>query len=367
MYRYCVLFLLFFAFHGLYSANVLKFDSVSINENDIIIYFKIGWKRSYKSIAYEDEDYRIFDFKGVLVEKTRNISLRDNPFVKRIKLGQYNKSTARIVIVFKDKNTNFLVEPYFQVIRNKTHFIIKITKKDAIGEIIKEHSFVVVVDPGHGGVDPGCISPKRYTEKDIVLQVAKQINLEFMRRNIGIMYLTREKDIFLSLKERSNQAIEKKGDLFISLHIDSYPDNKRVRGLGIYYLSQKGASDKRAEILAEKENTSDKIGGVKPDDNIEVFQILFSLVQSDIIRKSSIFSGILSKHVKKNKICLHGIHQADFAVLKIPKIPAVLIELGFFSNPYDERLLLNEVYQRRIARVIVDAIEEYKNKWYRNI
>ncbi|MDD5091388.1 MAG: N-acetylmuramoyl-L-alanine amidase [Candidatus Wallbacteria bacterium] len=345
--------------------NVMTWGSASILDQEVVLNFDIGWKKNYRVVSDPEESYIYFDFPRVAVEKTRVVKFMGNEYIEKIKIGQYDEETARIVVYLKSRSSDFKCNSYFKVIDKKTNFIIGVTRKDPIGEIIQEHSFVVIVDAGHGGIDPGCVSPRGYKEKNVVLSLAKKIRDEFNGRNLGIMILTREDDVFLSLDERIKRAVDGKGCLFISLHVDSYPSRKSVRGAGIYYLSQRGASDQRAEILAQKENSSDQIGEIKLAENQEVFQILYSLKQTESIKRSATFTGLLKEKMEESRINVHGVLQAGFRVLKIPDMPAVLVEAGFFSNSIDERLLMNDSHHKRLAKSVVDAVEEYLRNWWK--
>jgi len=361
----CFIFALSYCINA-FPSNMLNFESASIEREGANLYFDFTWKKNYKMSAPEDEDYITFDFRGVEVKRTRSYNFEDNSIIKYARIGQYQANIARIALKLRKNNSAFNHEAYFKMENGKTKFIIKLRSKDNIFEIIKDNSFVLILDPGHGGADPGCTSPNGYNEKNIVLKIAKDIKKEFNRRNLGIIHMTREKDIFLTLDERIKQAIDRKGSLFISLHVDTYPNDKSIRGIGIYYLSQNGASDKRTEELVKKENDSDSIGGVKKSDNQELYSILFSLKQTRAIEKSAVFSGILFQTLKNKHFKVHGVRQAGFRVLKNPDMPAVLIETGYFSNKYDEKLLIDSSYRRKIAYYIVDAIEKYKNDYWKN-
>lgn len=219
--------------------------------------------------------------------------------------------------------------------------------------------FVIVIDPGHGGVDPGTIGIGGTYEKTVALGFAKQLASELQRRPGYKVVLTRDDDTFLSLRQRVAVARQVHGDLFISIHADSIR-NARVRGGGVYTLSEK-ASDKEAEELAAKENRADVIAGVNlsaHDD--EVAWILIDLTQRETMNYAARFANVLVTELGQHVAMRNTPHRfAGFRVLKAPDIPSVLVELGYLSNPADERMLLSTAHRRDIAKAIAQAVDRY--------
>ena len=227
-------------------------------------------------------------------------------------------------------------------------------------DFLNDQKIVVVIDPGHGGIDPGATTKAGVHEKHVVLAVAKVFKKRLERNSRYRVYLTRYKDEFVRLRERIAIAREKKADLFVSLHADAIK-NKKVRGISVYTLSKK-ASSKEAAALAEKENKSDLIAGVdgtEPD----VTKILIDLAQNWSMNESLVFAKELVKSFRSAaKILPNPQRQAGFAVLKSPDTISVLVELGFLSNPGDSRALLNKSYQAKISNAFVSAVEYFCNQ-----
>ena len=217
---------------------------------------------------------------------------------------------------------------------------------------------VIVIDPGHGGIDPGSTSGRVF-EKHITLAAAKAIASHLKNLGRYKVFLTRDKDKFIRLRKRISIAKAYGASLFISIHADAIK-NRRVRGLSVYTLSET-ASDKEAAELARKENKSDVIAGV--DLSIEtpvVSDILIDLRQRNTMNESSKFAIGLVKHMRKVTRTLSNTHRfAGFAVLKSPDIPSILIEMGFLSNRADEKALLNPKHRAQMARSIGNAVDEY--------
>ena len=218
---------------------------------------------------------------------------------------------------------------------------------------------LIMIDPGHGGVDPGAIGRGGLWEKHIVLKFARELRHQLLLTRLFRVRMTRNKDIFLRLRDRIAISRRAGADLFISVHADSIA-NKRVRGASVYTLSER-ASDKEADALARKENMSDIIAGVdlKRRSN-DVVNILIDLAQRDTMNQSAIFAKLLVEELRKvRKMLRKPQRSAGFAVLKAPDIPSVLVELGFLSNREDEMMLRDTVVRRRLALSINYAIKRF--------
>jgi len=217
----------------------------------------------------------------------------------------------------------------------------------------------VVIDPGHGGVDPGAISPEGVHEKDIVLETAMEFARALTARRNYRVVLTRSTDEFLPLRERVDRARAWKADLFLSIHADALPDTEMC-GLSVFTLSAQ-ASDREAAALASSENLADLVGGVKlsrqPRD---VGNILLDLTRRQTGNLSITLARKLVDQLGRDVVLLERPQRsADFAVLTAPDIPSALVELGCLSNPAEERLLQQRAYQQKIARGFVRAVESF--------
>jgi N-acetylmuramoyl-L-alanine amidase len=219
---------------------------------------------------------------------------------------------------------------------------------------------MVVIDAGHGGVDPGAIGVSGVYEKKIVLDYTRAIAQRLRETGKFDVALTRDRDIFLPLRERVHLARTKGADLFLSLHVNTHP-KRSTRGLSVYTLSTR-ASDKEAAALAAHENKSDVIGGVDLGDySNDVQNILIDFAQAKTNELSIKFArDILVGAIKPDAALLtRPWRSAGFAVLKAPDIPSVLVELGYISNPREERLLLSAAHRKKLSATIVEAIEIY--------
>jgi len=217
---------------------------------------------------------------------------------------------------------------------------------------------VIVIDAGHGGIDSGTVGVDGSQEKDLVLNEAIRLSRVLEKRGYTV-HLTRNTDIYIPLRERVNIARGYDADLFISLHADSNPDPE-VEGLSVYTLSESG-SDKEAAALANKENQSDVIAGVDlSGDNSPVASILIDLAQRETMNRSSRFAGnVVGQLARATDILPREPHRsAAFVVLKAPDVPAVLIELGYLSNPHDCKQMGTDIWRNRVAGAIADAVDK---------
>ncbi len=219
---------------------------------------------------------------------------------------------------------------------------------------------IVVIDPGHGGKDPGASGDNHHKEKDIVLRIAKRLAQDLNQRFGFKALLTRNDDRYLSLRERLNLARYYNADMFVSIHADAYKNNK-ANGASVFALSERGATSEAARWLAERENISELMGGVKLDDKGAVLRsVLIDLSQTATTGASlEIGADVISelKHVAK----LHKgrVEQAAFVVLKSPDIPSLLVETGFISNTNEAKNLSSATYQKKLAKAVGRGVEQY--------
>lgn len=219
---------------------------------------------------------------------------------------------------------------------------------------------IIVIDPGHGGIDSGTNGVNGLLERDLVLDEGLRLASALRRNHHYTVYMTRDSDVFIPLRERVNIGRTYHADLFVSLHADSNPDSS-VAGLSIYTLSESG-SDKEAAALARKENQSDIIAGVDlGGENSAVAPILLDLEQRDTMNKSSRFAQIALKSVANaTDILPRRPHRsAAFVVLKAPDVPSVLIELGYLSNSDDAAQMNTARWRNGVADAIAAAVERH--------
>lgn len=227
---------------------------------------------------------------------------------------------------------------------------------------------VVVIDAGHGGIDPGAVGANNITEKAVVFAVAQQLEVLLKKTGHYDVQMTRTRDVFVSLDNRLKMSAKVGADLFVSLHADSisaveFAEN--VRGATVYTLSER-ATDERARLMAEKENASDLIAGlagVDREGDDQVKDILFDLMKRETSNFSADFSKLLVTRLSKNiAMSKDPQRSAAFKVLKQAHAPSVLIELGYMSNSRDQAEMTTKAWQIKVGTAIASAIDSYFNK-----
>ena len=219
---------------------------------------------------------------------------------------------------------------------------------------------LVMIDPGHGGIDSGAVGHEGSQEKHIVLEIANHVRRFLHEHDHVEARLTREEDEFIPLFQRVEIAHQHQADLFISIHADGFT-SPSASGASVFALSNRGASSAMARYLSNRENAADDVAGGKyKDQDNYLQQVLFDLVQTDTINNSL----TLGRHVLGQIRPVHHLHsdsteQAAFAVLKSPSIPSVLVETSFITNPNEERLLGTTAFREKIARAIADGIVNF--------
>lgn len=223
-----------------------------------------------------------------------------------------------------------------------------------------DRQVIVVIDPGHGGKDSGAVGPSGLMEKDVALNIARELRSQLQRRGGYQVVLTRDSDQFLALRERINVARKAGADLFVSIHADAFND-PRAHGSSVYVLSQRGASSEYARLLAQRENEADLVGGVALQERDETLAaVLLDISQSAAIEASvDIASRVLGGMGQLNKLHKSDVQRAGFVVLKSPDVPSILVETAFISNPGEERKLASPSHRRALASALANGIEHY--------
>lgn len=380
--------------------------SCEINNSTINCY-NMSYSEVFK-VSLFSNPFRIqFNFKNnLLIKKHKR---HNNKFIKSFRFNKSSKSQTLLVLEFKKptivsdiryhkineksinlsmyltntSTTNYAIakhalnknngDIYSLVDRNKIlSKNINISPKKNDFQTIKIKSFkktksmkkfVVFIDPGHGGKDPGAIGQLGTLEKNITLKASILLAKSLRKNNKIIPILSRNKDIYLSLRKRTILAKENKADIFISLHADS-SKNKRAKGISVFSLSNK-ASDKEAQLLAKRENEVDNFLG--NDEKIEdplIYGTLIKMYQRAAMNDSALLAKHILLNLEKTQLAVNRGHRfAGFSVLKSYEIPSILIEIGFLSNKQEEKKLLNPIYLEELAKGLAISIENYLSNY----
>jgi len=327
----------------------------------------------YESSSQENPPQYHLELKGAsLYTPKRELEVR-NTFLDKIKLAEPGRGKVKLILHQKKLLTVnvFTLKPY----QDKTYRLVidlvdaaqekkEREERQRQKEIKPKGTKIVVIDPGHGGEDPGAIGQKKTMEKHIVLKVGEKV-VQLLNQNKEIQaFLTRKGDYFIPLEERIRISREYGADLFVSLHTDG-SFNPQARGSSIYCLSLSGATDEAAKILADKENMSNILGGavLRPaafakDPNLN--QILLDLMQNNSMKESFRLAETLLGDFKAiHPVKYSSYRQANFIVLKAPDIPSILVEMAYITNKEDEGLLNRNDFQEKVANTLNASIIKY--------
>ena len=256
-----------------------------------------------------------------------------------------SKQDDPLLSLLKDYNHGTLEQPAPQ---------IRPKKKD------RSRPIIVMLDPGHGGIDPGAVGLNGTREKDVVLSIGKQLKRLIDAEYNMQAYMTREEDVFIPLGVRVAKARKLNADLFVSIHADAAP-NRAARGSSVFALSGQGATSVLAKVLAKSQNDADLIGGIKIGSKDKYLaHTLLDLTQTATINDSLKLGRTVLGHLGElNKLHKSEVEQAGFAVLKAPDIPSILVETAFISNPEEEQRLLSSDFQEQMAHAIFTGMKSY--------
>ena len=327
----------------------------------------------YESSSQESPPLLRVTLKGALLHTKKREVVVNDPFVEKILLTPVDKDGSRLVLQQKkllDVHV-FVLKPELDKPHRLVIDLVDVAqeKKDQEErqkqkEVRSKGTRIVVIDPGHGGEDPGAVGPRRTMEKDIVLRVGKKLIPMLNQSNDIKAFMTRKGDYFVPLEDRVKIAREYGADLFVSLHTDG-SFNSQVRGSSVYCLSLSGATDEAAKVLADKENMSNLLGGavlrpasLSKDPNLN--QILLDLMQNNSMKESIRFAESLLAEIKGiHRLKYSTFRQANFVVLRSADIPSTLVEMAYITNTDDERLLNQDSFQENIARSIAATIKKF--------
>jgi N-acetylmuramoyl-L-alanine amidase len=323
-------------------------------------------------------DLELADLPAALAELNAKIA-QDDPYLKGARVARNRPGVVRLVLDLKGevKPQLFALKPIAEyghrlvldihptVALDPLALLIEETDRKARGTATPEKPAVarmatIVIDPGHGGEDPGALGRLGSREKDITLVIARRLKALIDAEPNMRALLTRDGDFYLPLHVRVDKARKVRADLLVSIHADAFT-RPNVRGSSVFALSERRATSEAARLLAKKENEADLIGGVNlqgKDGHIK--QTLLDLSQTATIDHSlRLGSAVLRQLGAVNALHKPQVEQASFAVLKAHDVPSILVETAFISNPQEEQRLNDEKYQDKLARAILSGIRDY--------
>lgn len=315
----------------------------------------------------------VIDLAKIGIEIEKKIWLIKDGRVEEVKVYQTETGRARVALNLAEgvdfrlfdlppygEKPNRLVIDCFQPEDKKTSLPIMSERRKGMK--------VVVIDPGHGGEDPGAIGKKLgLKEKDVVWDIAQKIKSELERIPNLKIYLTRKGDYFLPLKKRLEIAGKVEADLFVSIHTNAN-HSSRCEGSSVYVLSLDGASDKASELLAEYENAADLVGGYVVEEKNEILaKVLLDLAQTNTMNESAMAAKLVADQIGTTGETENmGVKRANFAVLRSVDVPSIMVEATFISNAREEKLLAKPEFRSQLAQAMAKGITKYllPNKYH---
>ncbi|QEL56578.1 N-acetylmuramoyl-L-alanine amidase [Chromobacterium paludis] len=342
----------------------------------------------YKQFTLANPNRLVIDLQGVqlngVLKDIGSQITQADPFIASARAGQFDPDTVRLVLELKTdvKPQAFTLAP---VAEFKHRLVVDLypsgQQNDPLLALLQDYNkgkleqpparvkpkakdtdrpIIVMLDPGHGGEDPGAIGLQGNREKDVVLKIGHQLKQLIDAEPNMHAYMTRSDDVFIPLGVRVAKARKLNADLFVSIHADAAP-NRAARGSSVFALSEKGATSAFAKALAQTENNSDLIGGVKiASKDKYLAHTLLDLTQTATINDSlKLGKTVLGQLGELNKLHKNAVEQAGFAVLKAPDIPSILVETAFISNPEEEQRLITAEFQQEMANAIFSGVKRY--------
>ncbi|MDT8371508.1 MAG: N-acetylmuramoyl-L-alanine amidase [Gammaproteobacteria bacterium] len=390
MLRLLLSLLLLFFIHSSVAATIEGLR-LSHNEADTRLVFDLSTHIEHSIFTLTNPDRVVIDLKSTQKPQVLTLpTLSDSP-IQTIRYGIWQKNTLRVVLDLK-KPVQFTSQtlsanttmPSRLVIDLHDPVVTKAAKGDTsektvietkaepattkaatptISKITKPSSprnIIVAIDAGHGGQDSGALGRRGTREKDVVLAIARRL-AKLVDKEPGMSaYLTRDSDVFLTLRQRIKRARQNNADMFISIHADAF-HNRNARGASVFVLSERGASSEAAKLLADKENAADLAGGISLEDKDDLLaSVLLDLSQTASLEASlEVANTVLSGLKRVGNVHKKQVESAAFVVLKSPDIPSILVETAFISNPDEERKLKSSSHQNKLAQAMLSGIRHY--------
>ncbi len=347
-------------------ASAVRLDEIrfSSNEDRFRLVLDLSGETSFRERLFEDP-YRIAI--NLAQTSAANLTLPEveDWMVEGIRFNQLRGATAQIVLDVSE-------EPSYDVFAlpaedgRPDRVVCDVYRQRDRGSARGPDEWVVVIDPGHGGRDPGVVSREpALLEKDVVLDVSKRLR-DALEREPGVRArLTREQDVRLGLRDRVVRAQAMSGDVFVSIHVNGCPSHS-ARGAEVFFLSLQGASGAAASELAQLENSADPTLDPMLGE-IADLPFAVDLLQTDTILRSSLLAEVMLEALGNSRLAAaRGVKQANFAVLRSCRLPSALVELGFITNPEDARQLRSSSHRQALAETLARGLLEFRHRYARH-
>ena len=347
---------------------------------------------NFSHLLLKDPDRVVLDLEGVeftsVLQSLPGKILENDPQIRLIRAGRFKPGVVRIVIELKGevKPQLFSLKPVGDYGHRLVLDLYPAEPPDPLLALLEKHGrgdpfakgdpaaaserkpqasdiarlVTIVIDPGHGGEDPGAVGRGGSLEKNVTLAIARRLKAKIDATPNMRAVLTRDGDYFIPLGQRVAKARRVKADLFVSVHADAWI-KPTARGSSVFVLSENGASSSAARWLADRENAADLIGGVNLGvKDKHLARTLLDLSQTATINDSlKLGKAVLNEIGGINTLHKEHVEQAGFAVLKAPDIPSILVETAFISNPEEEQRLTDDGYQDQMAEALLAGMKRY--------
>lgn len=345
-------------------------------DDKLRLVFDLSGPVQYKTFTLSAPERLIIDLSGAqLTGDFSQLALANTP-IKSIRSGHFGQGDTRIVLDLNSpvQLSSFLLGPegaqghrLVVDLGTAAHGAAPLAAiapaSTARDKVHPKRDIMVVVDPGHGGKDPGAIGSKGEREKDVVLSIAQLLAKRLKREKGFDVRLVRNDDFFVPLRKRVEIAHKHNADMFISVHADAAP-RLTASGASVYALSEGGATSATARFMAQRENGVDLIGAtsllnLKDKDPMLAGVILDMSMNATIAASLDLGNTVLGSLADITTLHQKRVEQAGFAVLKSPDVPSILVETGFISNVQDSRRLVTARHQQAVADGLFEGLQRY--------
>lgn len=350
-------------------ADQVRVDNVrtSVSAERTRVVFDLTGPVEHRIFTLDDPARVVIDFSGARLQASPEVA--GTGVIRRMRSAARDNDDLRVVLdVEREVQTqSFLMDPT----GDYGHRLVVDLESGAGGDDPvrtaserRKEDFVVAIDAGHGGRDPGAIGPSGVMEKTIVLQVARRLERELEGMPGVRPLMIRSSDAYVPLAERRETARDNGADIFVSLHADAVASGG-PRGSSVYTLSRNGASSRAASMLAQRENSADLLGGVSLADKDDLTRsVLVDLSRGATLEASvELAADVLDGLDAVGHVHKRSVERAGFVVLKSLDMPSVLVELAFISNAQEERLLQQAEYQQKLARAVANGVGRYVERY----
>ena len=358
---------LYFMVTHSWSAALLKDVRMAKHNNQVRLVLDLDSNVNTHVFSLQNPHRLVIDLENTILSKSIKKDNLQNNFIRDIRFGGGVKEALRVVLDVAriTKFTHFMI-PGNQT--QNTRMVVdisfpenssKLSQNQVSSDLLRD--IRIVIDPGHGGKDPGAIGPNGTWESVVALAVSQRLAEQINKTQDMRAFLTRSGDSFVPLRDRMEIARERKADLFISIHADALDNNPRVRGASIYTLSDKGAVDEASKRLAKRENEDISIGDVSLSGKDDSFASLMMDLSQGATNEASLEIGefVLTELSRVISIRKKKVQQSGLLVLKSPDVPSILIETTYISNPNEEKKLKDRNFQNKLANAILKGVRNY--------